>query len=395
MYFNKPSFLKTRNMSNKIIFAILICFLLFLLIFLGLLIQTKTENIVVAATVTECPVLETINNVTDIEHVEVSNPVNPIEVTESTIVSIDKTPDNEDVAEPSKRDSSSNSSQSGGNPNTWDSYVGRFNIPSVGIDVGCYASNSQATVDASDSAAYYFGDGHYVIADHTNQGFDSIKYCTNGTKASFSTGSEMKEYTCVDKIQGHNTGYGLTDSSGNSIWDLYEGCLVCYTCNDNWQNVTIVFFQPDNGESAGVGNYYEEDEYGYYDDDGGSSVTMVSGGKEYIYDEETDEWYLDEDKANCEHSWSSWDFFCTGMNVRVCNKCGQDDYEIVRNNTDETEDYYENEDYESEDFDEEPVEPEDVAPVETEPVEETESWENPTEATENIFDEETEDSSSE
>ena len=36
----------------------------------------------------------------------------------------------------------------------------------------------------------------------------------------------------------------LTDSDYNSIEGMYPDALVCYTCNGNWRNVTIVFFAP-------------------------------------------------------------------------------------------------------------------------------------------------------
>ena len=52
--------------------------------------------------------------------------------------------------------------------------------------------------------------------------------------------------TCVGIIQGHNNGVILTDKDGNPIHDLYPGAVACYTCNDDWKNVTIVFFMPDS-----------------------------------------------------------------------------------------------------------------------------------------------------
>ena len=138
------------------------------------------------------------------------------------------------------------STSGSGKRNAFDRYVGRFKIPSVGVNVGCYHSNSQATADAIDSAAYFYISGHYTIADHNNQGFNAIKRCSVGTKATFTTGGGTKNFTCIAKIQGHNTGHGLTDSSWNSIDGMYPGTLVAYTCNENWQNITIVFFDGDD-----------------------------------------------------------------------------------------------------------------------------------------------------
>lgn len=52
-------------------------------------------------------------------------------------------------------------------------YVGRFQIPSVGVDVACYSSMAQSVVDARDSAAYFHACGHRIIADHVHQGFEA------------------------------------------------------------------------------------------------------------------------------------------------------------------------------------------------------------------------------
>ena len=131
-------------------------------------------------------------------------------------------------------------------------FVGRFSVPSVSVDVACYDSASQATVDAADSAAYFFSCGHTIIGDHVNQGFSAIKSCSVGTTACLKTENGEARYTCVDVIQGHNTGTALTDAAYCSIENLYPGALVCYTCNENWQNVTLVFFVPDSGDTPVV-----------------------------------------------------------------------------------------------------------------------------------------------
>lgn len=125
-------------------------------------------------------------------------------------------------------------------------YLGRFKIPAVGVNVACFNGSSQALVDAYDSAAYFHLQDHAVIGDHWNQGFDGIKQCVVGTQASLITNEETRNYVCIDKINGHNTGYQLTDNNYTPINDLYPGSLVCYTCNDNWQNITIAFFVSPN-----------------------------------------------------------------------------------------------------------------------------------------------------
>lgn len=125
-------------------------------------------------------------------------------------------------------------------------YIGRFKISSVGVNVACYAGSEQSIVDAKDSAAYFYGFGHIIIGDHKHQGFSAIKSCSVGTKAQMVTKNGTETFTCVGKIQGHNTGYELTDANYVPINDLYPGSIACYTCNDNWKNVTIVFFMPDS-----------------------------------------------------------------------------------------------------------------------------------------------------
>lgn len=123
-------------------------------------------------------------------------------------------------------------------------YLGRFTVPAAGVDVACYESSAQSVVDARDSAAYFYACGHWIIADHVHQGFGAIKGCKAGNTAYLETERGRTEYTCVDTIQGHNTGKELTDGDYQPIDELYPDTLVCYTCNDNWQNVTIVFFAP-------------------------------------------------------------------------------------------------------------------------------------------------------
>ena len=123
-------------------------------------------------------------------------------------------------------------------------YVGRFSVPSVGVDVACYYSAAQAVVDAADSAAYFDCSGHKVIADHVNQSFDGLKNCAVGDTAQVVGENGPEQYQCVAVSDGHNTGYDLTDENYVSIGELYPGTLVCYTCRNGWQNVTISFFEP-------------------------------------------------------------------------------------------------------------------------------------------------------
>ena len=123
----------------------------------------------------------------------------------------------------------------------------RLTIPSVGVNVACFwstGSNLQTLVDNTDSAAFFprYNDVR-VIADHRHQGFSAMKSSTIGTKAYLDYGSYVETYTCIANFKGHNTGAYLTDNDGNNVSDLYPGKLVMYTCNENWQNVTITIWE--------------------------------------------------------------------------------------------------------------------------------------------------------
>lgn len=131
-----------------------------------------------------------------------------------------------------------------GNTEDLEVYMGRFKAPGVGIDVGCYSSSSQATVDARDSAAYFYWCGRTVIADHDYQGFGAIKRCQKGMTAYMVSSSGTVSYTCVDVIRGHKSDWELMDTDCNSIADLYPGALICYICNLIPGSITIAFFAP-------------------------------------------------------------------------------------------------------------------------------------------------------
>lgn len=130
--------------------------------------------------------------------------------------------------------------------------VGRWSIPSVGVNVATYFYNSwaddlyiaQAIVDAPDSAILQEWNSVQVIGDHANQGFNAIKSCSVGSKAYMDYGTYTQEYVCVEIATGYNPPSGdMTDENGVSIWDRNAGGITCYTCNGNYY-VTLVFFQP-------------------------------------------------------------------------------------------------------------------------------------------------------
>lgn len=118
--------------------------------------------------------------------------------------------------------------------------IGRLEIPSIGVDVALFSSSSQSVVDAADSAAYFTLGNCTIVADHSNQGFDAIKSISVGATAYIDTGESETKLTCTEICQGTNTGHDLLDSNGISI--STRSGYAFYTCNDNWQDVTIVFF---------------------------------------------------------------------------------------------------------------------------------------------------------
>ena len=123
-------------------------------------------------------------------------------------------------------------------------YVGRFYIPDVDINVALYDSWKQRVCDNKDSACFFNYGVQRVVADHWNQGFNSIKQCKIGTKAYISDGNSIERFECYDIIQGHNSDDGsLTTLDGQDIWGMNENGITCYTCNDNWRNITIVLFR--------------------------------------------------------------------------------------------------------------------------------------------------------
>lgn len=119
---------------------------------------------------------------------------------------------------------------------------GRFYIPDVGVNVALYDSYAQSVCDKKDSACLFNYASQRVIADHKHQGFSAIKKCKPGMIAYISDGERIERFICTEIIQGHNDGY-LYDADYNDIEDRNPNGITCYTCNDHWRNITIVFFK--------------------------------------------------------------------------------------------------------------------------------------------------------
>lgn len=131
--------------------------------------------------------------------------------------------------------------------------VGRWSIPSVGINVATYqgvtgdAATNQEVCDRWDSAVYWL---HYctipVIADHSNQEFSTLKYVSVGDYAYMDYGSYAQSYICTKVIYGHNNDGLLCDDNWTPLYtyDYNVGGITCYTCNGNSYNILLVCFQP-------------------------------------------------------------------------------------------------------------------------------------------------------
>lgn len=124
----------------------------------------------------------------------------------------------------------------------FNAFVGKWSIPEVGVDVNCYNSKAQFVCDNKNSACFFLLDNQYVIADHWYQGFNAIKLCKKGMTAYFETDSGTREYICTDVLKGYNKLFKLTDKEGNTISNP-DG-ITLYTCNSNWENITLVLFRP-------------------------------------------------------------------------------------------------------------------------------------------------------
>ena len=129
---------------------------------------------------------------------------------------------------------------------------GILKIPSIGVDVVMYdrsiAKNSQDIVDKKNSAAYLWAVEYYgfdVIADHKHQGFSAIANAIPySTVATLILQDGERNYICVDKFVGVNTGSWLIDSNGDSIVGRNDGGICMYTCYPAHPDIMITFWQP-------------------------------------------------------------------------------------------------------------------------------------------------------
>ena len=126
--------------------------------------------------------------------------------------------------------------------------VGRLVIPSVSINVALYTDGGGATVeemlqnicDREDAAAFFCDGMGYLIADHNNQAFQVLDSVSLGDRAFILRGHSILSLVCDLKMDGHNYVKGIVDAEGNYVSALSD--YVCYTCQDNWNNVSVVGF---------------------------------------------------------------------------------------------------------------------------------------------------------
>ncbi len=107
-------------------------------------------------------------------------------------------------------------------------YIGRFTIPSVGIDVACYEFDDNihsfeemdAAMDENDAAVKFWKDalepenevnGSWIIADHNTEGFAPLHKCAIGDQAYIvSPDGEVQEYVVTANLDGINERSDLT-----------------------------------------------------------------------------------------------------------------------------------------------------------------------------------------
>ena len=119
-------------------------------------------------------------------------------------------------------------------------YVSSYDVALYDYNVHTTSDSAlQTLVDNKDSAAYYKNRGRLVIADHYYQGFSALVNLTEGNTSyiKFEDGSIIK-YRLIKKSRGINTGLDLTDTLGNSFFDM-ESDIIMYTCYDDGIMVTL------------------------------------------------------------------------------------------------------------------------------------------------------------
>ena len=127
--------------------------------------------------------------------------------------------------------------------------IGRLVIPGLGISVALYTDGEGATeqeilqnlCDREDAAAFFDDGFGYLIADHNNQAFWNLDSVQPGDRAFILRGHSILSLECDLRMDAHNYGQGIVDAAGNYISARSD--YVCYTCQDNWNNVSVAGFR--------------------------------------------------------------------------------------------------------------------------------------------------------
>jgi len=127
--------------------------------------------------------------------------------------------------------------------------AGRLVIPGAGIDVALFtdgpgateAEKRQAICDAEDSAALFSDGAGDLIGDHNNQAFSRLGNVQLGDRAFVLRGHSILSLECDLIMTGHNYGRGIVDDQGYYVSSYTD--YICYTCEDSWNNVSIVGFK--------------------------------------------------------------------------------------------------------------------------------------------------------
>lgn len=113
-------------------------------------------------------------------------------------------------------------------------YYGRLFIPELNINVALYSSNQQYITDNKDSANFFYHNnslGPY-IGDHNTQEFSKLSKAKLGMTAYVINKEDIIiELSCINILNGYNTGYDLIDEKNNVIEPQNNEYLI-YTCRN-------------------------------------------------------------------------------------------------------------------------------------------------------------------
>ncbi|MDO5475694.1 MAG: hypothetical protein Q4F43_01110 [Eubacteriales bacterium] len=129
---------------------------------------------------------------------------------------------------------------------------GRLIVPSAGLDVRLYSSNTreeyQDIVDAENSALVVQErrDMEPVIADRRSQGFDLSGVEEGSSAVIVLPGGGLQEYECVRKTTGVNLGRDVIDMDSHSLWEQNEGGICAYSNagEEAKDKINVIFWEP-------------------------------------------------------------------------------------------------------------------------------------------------------